>query len=108
MLTTVQPRLVGLRQRRLRGRLNSKAMRQPDGRSFGRLSAQVVVSHKDGAPAQQELLRFLKQAARGQAYPRKKLDIVCDDATHKDPNARAWLDKDPASPALHPDVKHRG
>jgi len=42
----------------------------------------------------EEFLRFLKQVA--QAYPRRRLHIVCDNyATHKHPAVRAWLDKHP-------------
>jgi transposase len=42
----------------------------------------------------EEFLRFLKQVAK--AYPRKKLHIVCDNyATHKHPNVKAWLAKNP-------------
>jgi transposase len=42
----------------------------------------------------QEFLRFLKQVA--QAYPRRKLHIVCDNyRTHKHPKVQAWLDKNP-------------
>src|SRR5215216_1187323 len=41
-----------------------------------------------------EFLRFLKQVAK--TYPRKKLHIVCDNyATHKHPNVKAWLAKNP-------------
>jgi transposase len=42
----------------------------------------------------QEFLRFLRQVAK--AYPRVQLHIVCDNyATHKHPNVRAWLDRNP-------------
>ena len=42
----------------------------------------------------QEFLRFLKQVAR--AYPRVELHIVADNyATHKHPEVRAWLEKNP-------------
>ena len=42
----------------------------------------------------QEFLRFLRQVAK--AYPRVPLHIVCDNyATHKHPNVRAWLDRNP-------------
>jgi len=42
----------------------------------------------------QEFLRFLQQVAK--AYPRKKLHVVCDNyATHKHPNVKAWLAKNP-------------
>jgi len=42
----------------------------------------------------EEFLRFLKQVAK--AYPRKKLHIVCDNyGTHKHPNVKAWLAKNP-------------
>jgi hypothetical protein len=42
----------------------------------------------------EEFLRFLKQVAK--AYPRKRLHIVCDNyATHKHPNVKAWLVKNP-------------
>jgi transposase len=42
----------------------------------------------------EEFLAFLKQVAK--AYPRKKLHIVCDNyGTHKHPNVKAWLDKNP-------------
>ena len=42
----------------------------------------------------QEFLRFLKQVAK--AYPRKKLHIVCDNyGSHKHPNVKAWLAKNP-------------
>ncbi len=42
----------------------------------------------------QEFLRFLKQVAK--AYPRVKLHIVCDNyATHKHPNVKAWLARNP-------------
>src|SRR6266542_1473045 len=41
-----------------------------------------------------EFLRFLKQVAK--AYPRKKLHIVVDNyGSHKHPNVRAWLAKNP-------------
>jgi transposase len=41
-----------------------------------------------------EFLAFLKQVAR--AYPRRQLHVVCDNyATHKHPNVRAWLTKNP-------------
>jgi transposase len=42
----------------------------------------------------QEFLRFLKLVAR--AYPRVELHIVADNyATHKHPEVRAWLEKNP-------------
>jgi transposase len=42
----------------------------------------------------QEFLRFLKQVAK--AYPRRELHIVCDNyATHKHPNVKAWLARNP-------------
>jgi transposase len=42
----------------------------------------------------EEFLRFLKQVAK--AYPRTKLHIVCDNyGTHKHPNVKAWLAKNP-------------
>jgi transposase len=42
----------------------------------------------------QEFLKFLKQVAK--AYPRVELHIVCDNyATHKHPDVRAWLEKNP-------------
>jgi transposase len=42
----------------------------------------------------EEFLRFLKQVAK--AYPRKPLHIVCDNyGTHKHPNVKAWLAKNP-------------
>ena len=42
----------------------------------------------------EEFLAFLKQVAK--AYPRVKLHIVCDNyATHKHPNVKAWLAKNP-------------
>jgi transposase len=41
-----------------------------------------------------EFLAFLKQVAK--AYPRVKLHIVCDNyGTHKHPNVKAWLAKNP-------------
>jgi transposase len=41
-----------------------------------------------------EFLRFLRQVAK--AYPRVPLHIVCDNyATHKHPNVRAWLARNP-------------
>jgi hypothetical protein len=45
-------------------------------------------------PRHQEFLRFLKQVAK--AYPRVPLHIVADNyATHKHPDVRAWLAKNP-------------
>ena len=42
----------------------------------------------------QEFLRFLKQAAK--AYPRVQLHVVADNyATHKHPEVRAWLARNP-------------
>jgi transposase len=42
----------------------------------------------------EEFLTFLKKVAR--AYPRVELHVVCDNyATHKHPDARAWLAKNP-------------
>jgi transposase len=42
----------------------------------------------------QEFLRFLKQVAK--TYPRQELHLVCDNyATHKHPNVRAWLERNP-------------
>ena len=42
----------------------------------------------------EEFLRFLHQVAK--AYPRRKLHIVADNyATHKHPDVRAWLAKNP-------------
>ncbi len=42
----------------------------------------------------EEFLAFLKQVAK--AYPRQKLHIVCDNyGTHKHPNVKAWLAKNP-------------
>jgi transposase len=42
----------------------------------------------------EEFLRFLKQVAR--AYPGTDLHIVCDNyATHKHPDVKAWLEKNP-------------
>jgi transposase len=47
----------------------------------------------------EEFLRFLRQVA--QAYPRTKLHIVVDNyGTHKHPDVRAWLAKNPRI-ALH-------
>jgi transposase/transposase-like protein len=41
-----------------------------------------------------EFLAFLKQVAK--AYPRRELHVVCDNyATHKHPNVKAWLAKNP-------------
>ena len=49
-----------------------------------------------------EFLDFLKLVAK--AYPRVKLHIVADNyATHKHPNVKAWLDRNPRiTNALHP------
>lgn len=42
----------------------------------------------------EDFLRFLKKVAK--VHPRKKLHIVCDNyATHKHPNVKAWLAKNP-------------
>jgi transposase len=42
----------------------------------------------------QEFLRFLRQVAK--AYPRQRLHIVADNyATHKHPNVKAWLARNP-------------
>ena len=42
----------------------------------------------------QEFLKFLKVVAK--EYPRVKLHVVCDNyATHKHPNVKAWLAKNP-------------
>jgi len=41
-----------------------------------------------------EFLTFLTQVAK--AYPRVQLHVVCDNyATHKHPNVKAWLAKNP-------------
>jgi len=41
-----------------------------------------------------EFLTFLKQVAK--AYPRVQLHVVCDNyATHKHPNVKAWLARNP-------------
>ena len=41
-----------------------------------------------------EFLAFLKLVAK--AYPRRELHVVCDNyATHKHPNVKAWLAKNP-------------
>jgi transposase len=41
-----------------------------------------------------EFLKFLKQVAK--AHPHRELHVVCDNyATHKHPNVRAWLTKNP-------------
>jgi transposase len=41
-----------------------------------------------------EFLKFLKQVAT--AYPRRKLHVVCDNyGTHKNPNVRQWLARNP-------------
>jgi transposase len=42
----------------------------------------------------QEFLKFLKRVAK--AYPQQQLHLVCDNyATHKHPNVRAWLARNP-------------
>jgi transposase len=42
----------------------------------------------------EEFLKFLKHVAK--TYPRRKLHLVCDNyATHKHPDVRAWLEKNP-------------
>ena len=50
-----------------------------------------------------EFLAFLKLVAK--THPRVRLCVICDNyATHKHPNVRAWLDKNPQNhPALHAD-----
>jgi transposase len=41
-----------------------------------------------------EFLKFLKHVAK--QYPRRELHVICDNyATHKHPNVRAWLAKNP-------------
>lgn len=53
----------------------------------------------------QEFLKFLKQVAK--AYPRVELHVVLDNyGTHKHPEVRSWLEKNPPGhAALHPDQR---
>lgn len=54
-----------------------------------------------------EILAFLKQVSK--AHPRVKLHVVVDNyATHKHPNVKAWLAKNPRTPCTSPPPPARG